>query len=189
VNDIQVNRYDVYLRRLFDIKAGTIAGTVAPEIVPVLGLEPEARPENEYLRANRLFSIRATASAVAGEYSFVRVRNSSSDRVMVFSLIVSSSVSTITMLSSDGGALADVPESRDTRYQTNAYPAGTVYTGTTVNTPPAGSWYELVNFARHELPWILGPLCNLTVKHPTINSLITVNLAWRERYLEKNERT
>lgn len=72
--EIQGGRWDNFLRRLFDLKEGTIAPGVMPEVAPHVDVDPN-KPEYEYLRGIGLRGAEISAGAVAGEYSYVQLVN------------------------------------------------------------------------------------------------------------------
>lgn len=74
LNQIQGGRWDEVLRRLFSMKQGAVAPTVAAEIVSNIILEND-RPENLALAGTRLWTIPRFQAAVAATFQMVQAFN------------------------------------------------------------------------------------------------------------------
>jgi len=75
INAIEGGRWDNFLRRFFNIKERGVAPSLAPEIVPIIGVEPNDDPTAYFLRSARLMAGSMDIAAVAAEFGIWELRN------------------------------------------------------------------------------------------------------------------
>lgn len=191
MNDLQTDRWDRLMRRLFAMSQGVIAPTVAPEILPVFVIEPPNRPENEYLRLNRLYhTYDSQAAPGAGNYLTWAYLNNSTDRIAVITRITMGVAGNYGIGNALVGALAGARNwSRDTRYlgPVVSKPALDTYLGSTaVLSQIEGRTYATIPV---DVELVLAPGGILRVEQSTANTTGYCLIEWRERYIEIPERT
>jgi hypothetical protein len=189
MNELQTDRWDRFLRRLFAIRAGTVSGTLAPEIVPVIAVEPESRPENEYLRDNHLFWAAITTPTVGATYARVMLLNRSTDRLIIIEEVRSNKLCALELGASYSGSVSGVPQSRDDRY---LGPAGQNISAAEIAwSAPITSLIERQYIYPDELQRVsvvIQPGGTFSVQSIEQLVALRVNVSWRERLFENSER-
>jgi len=201
MNEIQSDRWDRWLRKLFDIRSGAVAPTLAPELVPTIAVEPEDRPENEYIREHRLYFSYATCGAIEGSYSFVFLVNDSDDRLVICERIIASSSFVVSVMDRCGLAYwelspaAQTPVARDSRYYLayrNSAGALHIAVDTAIHLPEGwlipNEWNGFINVPwEFPVPLVIAPHDAVVVRASPTNVEITASFSWREREYELGE--
>lgn len=198
MSSIQGGRWDDYLRRMFSIKATSIAPAVGAEIVPIATVIPD-RAEDRILRGDKMYMGYATGPAVAAQYAYVNLRNDSPDHLVIIEDAFTIKGATIGIDCRMGNtALGTGPATitgRDTRLGitlTGRSQAGAIRygSGVAISGTPAQYHGALANTMVHiTCPIVLEPLSTFLVWVETVNISLTVTFVWRERLAEPGELT
>lgn len=209
-NEILAPRYARMLQKLFGIKGSVPAKQLAGEIAPSLPLFNGR--ENRYLEGWSTFAAKNNAAAVAAQDSVIRFRNpaGSNTVAVIESLIIWMGTGEFVLEFSnvDSGALLTVPTPAN--FDNRLLPPGTGSNGAQCSIsqnnnvgqgthvvfadfqPPASAvaavaqMPELINFESQEIT--LLPNSDLQLRTITLNVGASMNVRWRERFLEESER-
>jgi len=175
---------------LFDIRAGVIAPTVGPEIVPVIAIEPDDRAEADFLRENRLFQFSPGIGAGgAGVYGLCAIQNVTTDRLAIIEHIQVVQACSIMTIANGPYALAGaINHVRDTRYA-GQRPGCDICADTIAAFLGSGFQLNLATGGTYIMPIVLSPGYACQVRALTANTLLQVSFAWRERTYERGELT
>jgi len=204
LNQIQGGRWDEMLRRLFSMKQGAVAPTVAAELVASIILEND-RPENLALLGTRLWAIPLTLAGASGVRSMGQAFNPVGSGIL--SIVTSAMVGTRSNFQESGEAyLSDVPlanlsgnsvkmdtrlvpdfavaanfrSSTEGRHEEGALPAGVQLIS--VVTMPFDESHQIL-----QQPVILKPGTGLTVMVSGTLRQLTLTLMGYERPLNPSE--
>jgi hypothetical protein len=162
-----------------------VAPTVAPEILPVLVVEPPDRPENEYLRGDTLWAHLAFQGIVALQYSQVAFLNASVNRLAIIESVITNQSSYVRRGAPFVGMPPiALPNSRDGRTEPQPSEVDLVAGTSLVQIVPS---IILAPNVRLEVPWIIPPGDTLVVQVIALAADCLVQFIWRERYFEAGE--
>lgn len=175
-----------------------VAPAVAPELMPMIGLEVD-RPEWGFLKGElRYGAYVSVAAAGAGQYARIYLRNPSDSRLIITLEQFSPGASTGVLLATffpDGlitPTLATQTRGRprDTRQRRGAASGALVEYGTDgTPDPSAGAFtvhYQLTT-EYFKQPIVIAPGGALEMLYQVVNTAINVVLQWRERPAEPGE--
>lgn len=192
-NEILVGELGEVLNRRLAMKAGNPAPSLAPEIMPVLGLEMD-RPEWHWLGRSLLWGCGGLKTAVAGNRTVAQLRNPLGTNVIAVVERVSVETNATSPVYMDlsnvdiAGSLTqtETPRRRDGRIPELQEPACTVGMGAQVAalipTPlhifhaPAGQFSPAF-----ESPVILTPGRSLLLECTIVAIILKMTIQWRER--------
>jgi len=83
MNSIEGGRWDNLLRRFFNIKERGVAPSMAPEIVPIVNVEPPDDPTMPFLRDVRTMGAYEELAAVAAEFGQLELRNPTGSNAII----------------------------------------------------------------------------------------------------------
>jgi len=193
MNEIQTDRLEAILRRTLAIRAGSLAPTLGPEILPALVLEND-RPEWRYYERERLYMCAALQAAVAGQYAHVGIQVSAPGHQIIVERIISCSATAgwrrVCMAPKAGFIGFGLPHPRDDRTATTEqYGARAVVLSDAVGTSAGLYIASLPNIAAEtDGPWILSYGDRiLFVQNNVVNQDLVASFIYRDRMLEQGE--
>jgi hypothetical protein len=198
--DIQVSRFDTFLRRLLSIKRAGLLKVIDPAVS--IQLDPFAQPEYAYLLGTRLWAVAFNVAAVAATNSFAGVFNpAGSGALVVVENMRIAGTATDETFAILGGSLFGLVNARDSRVikgatspmsavleianAAAAVPAGPTGFAGTVGRIPNGSAMSpnIVPF-----PVVLSPGWGLQVRQTTVNLGLGMVAYGYERDLQNSEK-
>jgi len=182
------------LARRLTTPGGSVSGTVAPELFPVLTLEND-RPEWSYLKSEGLYGRSIGVSAVAGQFSMAQIYLPTTARSLVVITGIQNwaanniSIARLVGISGGlGGWAARVTCARDTRRNGNGS-AATLETNANVAQPTNfGDFATLFGAnARYTAPIVIAPGGAIGIFPTVVNSALTASIEWYERPAQPGE--
>lgn len=199
-NGIQEGGANSVLARRLNTEAGAPAPNLAPEVLPIIPAL-EYTPDLDYWAGVRRCAGYAITSAVAGNYSGIRLRNPVASRTIIvvnFGIVRGSptgiSIGLLPITNNlASGATNSIPV--DTRIPTSTATTQTVgilssgVAGTPSFTTSGRAAINLNNPADKDIEfgWVLGPGTALDIWSDVVNISIAASLSWTERTLNSNE--
>ena len=202
-NEILVGRYARGLQKTFGIKGTPPSKQLGGDIVPTFPIRPGT--DYDYLNSVNRYGGAATGGAVAGQVSFMQLRNPAGSGVVaeILKITVAMGVAGVLEIAFGvgvaQGASTIAPGRLDGRLGNNAFPSSLVLTvGSAVS--PAGGLPVIWQFRRstidaldvilteqHQLPLLPGDVAILFCNQ--VNTALDGTIWWRERVLEDSERS
>lgn len=191
-NEIGGGNLDQILQQRFNVKSGgAVAPAIAPEIMPVVGLEMD-RPEWSALKGEFWFSVALSAAAVVGNFSFAYLQNTLAANLLIVvreMRLTSTSGSVFVRFGAPQGVVnftgSQQLRTRDARLpnlspiQFDIGDCNLTASGNTLDTLVAS---EIVQH-----PLIVGPGDTLTLVSSAVNQLVSVKLYGYYRNLVSGE--
>ena len=205
MTEIQGGRWDKFLRKLFPVKGQVIAPNLAPELTPIVEVQPY-RSELEYLIGDRLCGRAAEVAAVAGNYSCLQLSNPADsghlvivDGVHYGTLVANATMSLGMFVGATTAPNAGLGAVRDTRWPGGGLAAAAGYTvGVTAfgNTVAAASATIFLvrtlasngmSIMHHPGMFVISPGYCFEIRTAVVNIAATMSILWREREFEPSE--
>lgn len=191
MNDIQVDRFNRFLRKFLAMDQNAPAPTVAPELLPVLNVNAGDRPEEEYLRDVKLWTVTGVIGAVAAQYAYHILVNTSLNRVATVESVRGNSAAVLSNRPTvvGGWAVYSQGHARDARY-TNDQGCLLLYVGNTAAAPfPFDDYIEWAANWTNAVGWVIPPGRALLVHAQLVNVALSASYSYRDRVLERGELT
>jgi hypothetical protein len=194
-NQIGAARYARGLRALLGLEDQEGVGSVAPEIMPVIETGQGIRTEDLFVFGYRSYTLVQTLAAVAGEFSYIGLRNLAGSGVLahvVACIITEPTASRTYNIRFD---ITDTPTtaagviSSDRRTGTKVSTVQTI-TGAEAAATGANMWRvtkALDDFLWLPLDIVLAPGFNVAIENTTANDGFTAGFIWKERTLRDDE--
>lgn len=198
-NEILVGRYNRFVQKHFSMKGPASLASISDEMMPIWAFRNGV--ENLYLEAFDRFGTAVAIAAVAAQVQGARLRNPAGSNVVVIVEKFSASASPASQLNWSYGPLStdlSTPMSigqLDSRGRTStsmivSQGSAASITGGTIIFAQNGlalTNYDLIWDANQEIAILPGQMLQVVTNN--VNTLLTVGMYWRERFLEDSERT
>jgi len=201
MTEIQGGRWDRLLARLFPVKGGTIAPSIAPELQPVVQVQT-FEPEMYYLKGEKICWSTGNVAASVGNFSVMHLENPAGSNVLgiIEAIELMTTTNRIqyigianaahTAAASNGAAV------RDTRWPGGGTAPSTdeatvqLYSGA-IAAIISSAAYTVRTLANEslirEIPIVLGPGMTLEIRQDVVNADLRASFVWRERSFELSE--
>lgn len=193
MNEIQTDRLDAILRRTLAIRAGSLAPTLGPEILPVIVLEND-RPEWRYYERERLYMCTGVQAAVLAEYACVGIKvTAPGHQIIVERMYVTSAAvgkTKICMAPTAGFVGWSLPHPRDDRTATTEQFGARAHVLSTAASVSGGMVISHAASDTKEIvgPWILSYGDRiLFAQRVAANQDLDASFVFRDRMLEQGE--